>query len=79
MRINDVLFKIRSSGEKAFKLAYVRSTGKTAGSIGSGEFIFMDYMDTNTDEIKLKDIDADRIKTLKISHIISFNKIIIKR
>lgn len=73
MTINQVLFQIRQSGN-AFAVAYVRSTGKTIGSIGSGVFTFENFIDTNQDIIKLRATDTGIIKTLKISHLLSYNK-----
>lgn len=73
MTINQVLFQIRQSSN-AFAIAYVRSTGKTIGSIGSGVFTFENFIDTNQDIIKLRATDTGIIKTLKISHLLSYNK-----
>lgn len=78
MTINQVLFQIRQSSN-AFAIAYVRSTGKTIGSIGSGLFTFENFIDTNQDIIKLRAADNGVIKTLKISHLLSFNKKTITR
>lgn len=78
MTINQVLFQIRQSSNP-FALAYVRSTGKTKGSIGAGVFHFENYIDTNADIIKLRDTESGVIKTLKISHLLSFNKKTITR
>lgn len=78
--INSVLYNIRklaSQGED-FELYYVRSAGKTAGSIGRGTFLFKDYMDTKEDEIKIENVEDGRVRTPKISHLISFNKMPIK-
>jgi hypothetical protein len=72
MTANDMLYQIRKSDGKPFRMAYVRSTGKSIGSVGSGEYIFNDFIDTNMDIIKLKDHEGI-VKTLKISHILSFN------
>jgi hypothetical protein len=78
MNVDGMLYKIRQSGGNPFRLAYVRSTGKSIGSVGAAAFIFQDYIDTNADEIKLLNVDTSSIRTLKISHILSFNQIPIK-
>jgi hypothetical protein len=79
MSIDQVLFQIRKKGEKPFRLAYVRSTGKSIGSTGSGLFVFADFIDTNQDIIKCRDNETGVIKTLKISHILSYENHIIQR
>jgi len=44
------------------------------GSVGSGVYLFDGYIDTNVDIIKVRDADTKVLKTLKISHLISYNK-----
>lgn len=78
MTINDVLYKIRNSDGKAFRLVSVRSTGTTAGVVKSADYIFADFIDTNLDLIKVKEVgEGEQIKTLKISHLLVYNKNII--
>ena len=73
MTINDVLYHIRQTDGRPFHVAYVRSTGKV-GSVGSGVYLFDGYIDTNVDIIKVRDAETKVLKTLKISHLISYNK-----
>lgn len=73
MHVDQMLYKIRQSGGEPFRLAYVRSTGKSIGSVGAGLFIFQDYIDTNADEIKLYNVDVEATRTLKITHVLSYN------
>jgi hypothetical protein len=80
MTINEVLMRIRQSGgDRSFRLAYVRSSTKSAGSIGSGDYIFLDYIDTNKDLIKVMDTETKTVKTLKISHLLTYNQKAISR
>jgi hypothetical protein len=74
MTLNEVLYQIRKSDGKPFRLAYVRSTGKSKGSVNSKDFTFADFIDTNEDIIKLTDVEKGVVNTLKISHILSYNK-----
>lgn len=72
MNVDQMLFEIRQSEGKPFRLVYVRSTGANIGSVGQGEFVFGDYIDTNADDIKLYKVGGT-LRTLKITHIFSFN------
>lgn len=73
MNVDQMLYKIRQSEGLPFRLAYVRSTGKSIGSVGAGLFVFGDFIDTNVDEIKLINVELQSTRTLKITHILSFN------
>jgi hypothetical protein len=73
LKINQALYQIRNANGKEFSLAYVRSTGKQQGSVGSGTFLFQDFIDTRQDLIKVLHTGENVVKTIKISHIISFN------
>lgn len=79
MTINQVLHQVRQSNGNAFRFAYVRSSGKSIGSVGSGTFVFAEFIDTNKDLIKVTDAETGTIKTLKISHLLSYNNKPIKR
>lgn len=73
LKINQVLYNIRNARGSEFSLAYVRSAGKAQGSVGSGKFIFQDFIDTRQDLIKVLNTAENVVKTIKISHIISYN------
>lgn len=73
IRIDKVLYEIRKTDGNPFALSYVRSVGKRAGSVGSGEFLFRDFIDTRRDEIKLLNTKDQILRTIKISHLVTFN------
>jgi len=76
MTLNDVLYQIRKTDGRPFAVTSVRSTGKTQGSVKKGVYIFADFIDTNRDILKVRQIEPepeDHTKILKISHLITFN------